>query len=69
VRLIDFSPAEKFLVTFSSQEAANPRDTQRVTLHVFETRSGKSLRKFEGPADDFFGASAAAAGMQWPIFR
>ena len=28
VRLIDFSPAEQFLVTYSSHEPANPRDTQ-----------------------------------------
>lgn len=28
VRLLDFSPSEKFLVTYSSHEPSNPRDTQ-----------------------------------------
>jgi len=26
VKLIDFSPSEKYLVTYSSQEPSNPRD-------------------------------------------
>ena len=28
VKLIDFSPGEKFMVTYSSHEPSNPRDTQ-----------------------------------------
>ena len=28
VRLIDFSPGEKYMVAYSSHEPSNPRDTQ-----------------------------------------
>eukprot|EP00897_Mesotaenium_endlicherianum_P005996 jgi/Mesen1/5424/ME000027S04793 len=67
VRLIDFSPGEKFLVTYSSHEPTNPRESQKVTLDVFETRSGKLLRDFKGPADEFAtGGAGGIAGVQWP---
>lgn len=70
VRLIDFSPGEKFMVTYSSHEPSNPRDTQRVTLNVFDVRSGKVLREFKGSADDFAtGGTGGVAGVSWPVFR
>ncbi|KAJ7527924.1 hypothetical protein O6H91_16G076300 [Diphasiastrum complanatum] len=70
VRFIDFSPSEKFLVTYSSHEPSNPRDTQRVTLNIFDVRSGKILREFKGSADDFAtGGTGGVAGVSWPVFR
>jgi len=70
VKLIDFSPGEKFLVTYSSHEPSNPRDTQRVTLNIFDVRSGKVLREFKGSADDFAtGGTGGVAGVSWPVFR
>lgn len=70
VKLIDFSPGEKFMVTYSSHEPSNPRDTQRVTLMVFDVRSGKVLREFKGSADDFAtGGTGGIAGVSWPVFR
>ncbi|GJP44939.1 hypothetical protein CLOM_g4337 [Closterium sp. NIES-68] len=70
VRLIDFSPGERFLVTYSSHEPANPRDTQKVVLNVFDSRTGRSMREFKGPADDFAtGGAGGVAGVQWPVFR
>lgn len=36
VKLIDFSPGERFLVTYSSHEPSNPRDTHvKVSLVIF----------------------------------
>ncbi|KAL3690224.1 hypothetical protein R1sor_016533 [Riccia sorocarpa] len=70
VQLIDFSPGEKYLVTYSSHEPSNPRDTQRVTLNIFDVRSGKVLREFKGSADDFAtGGTGGVAGVSWPVFR
>lgn len=70
VKLIDFSPGENFLVTYSSHEPSNPRDTQRVTLNIFEVRTGKVLREFKGSADDFAtGGTGGVAGVSWPVFR
>lgn len=46
VRLIDFSPAEKYLVTYSAQEPTNQRDSVTVTLHLQDVRSGRKLRTF-----------------------
>lgn len=34
VKLIDFSPGERFLVTYSSHEPSNPRDTHVNISHV-----------------------------------
>jgi translation initiation factor 3 subunit B len=70
VRLLDFSPGERYLVTYSSQEPSNPRDTQKVTLSIWEIRSGKKLREISGNANDFaVGGSGGVAGIQWPIFH
>ncbi|EFJ13839.1 hypothetical protein SELMODRAFT_446105 [Selaginella moellendorffii] len=70
VRLIDFSPSEKFLVTYSSHEPSNPRETQKVVLNVFDVRSGKSHREFKGSADEFAtGGTGGVAGVSWPVFR
>eukprot|EP00252_Welwitschia_mirabilis_P007655 TRINITY_DN1925_c0_g2_i1.p1 TRINITY_DN1925_c0_g2~~TRINITY_DN1925_c0_g2_i1.p1 ORF type:complete len:719 (+),score=135.17 TRINITY_DN1925_c0_g2_i1:149-2305(+) len=70
VRFIDFSPGEKFLVTYSSHEPSNPRDTQRVTLNIFDVRTGKVLREFKGSADDFAtGGTGGVSGVSWPVFR
>eukprot|EP00245_Coleochaete_scutata_P017412 TRINITY_DN8522_c0_g1_i1.p1 TRINITY_DN8522_c0_g1~~TRINITY_DN8522_c0_g1_i1.p1 ORF type:complete len:737 (-),score=206.49 TRINITY_DN8522_c0_g1_i1:368-2578(-) len=70
VRLIDFSPRERYLVTYSSHEPSNPRETQKVNLNVFDNRTGKSLRNFNGSADDFAtGGTGGVAGVAWPVFR
>ena len=44
VWLLDFSPCEKYLVTYSSQEPSNPREKASVLFNVFETRTGASLQ-------------------------
>ncbi|KAI5067602.1 hypothetical protein GOP47_0018130 [Adiantum capillus-veneris] len=70
VRLIDFSPSERFLVTYSSHEPSNPRDTQKVVLNVFDVRTGKILREFKGSADDYAtGGVGGVSGVSWPVFR
>ncbi|XP_008786288.2 eukaryotic translation initiation factor 3 subunit B-like [Phoenix dactylifera] len=70
VKLIDFSPGEKYLVTYSSHEPSNPRDTHRVILNIFDVRTGKVMRDFKGNADEFTtGGSGGVSGVSWPIFR
>lgn len=71
VQLIEFSPAEKFLMTYSSIEPTNPREKVQVLLNVFETRSGKKLRIFGGNMEDYaIGSSAGPGGaLRWPIFK
>ncbi|GBG62798.1 hypothetical protein CBR_g32387 [Chara braunii] len=70
VALLDFSPGERFLVTYSTHEPSNPRDTQKVLLNVFDIRSGKSLRQFQGSADDFATAAGGSlGGVPWPVFK
>ncbi|CAI9103409.1 OLC1v1001878C1 [Oldenlandia corymbosa var. corymbosa] len=68
VQLIDFSPGERFLVTFSRQASTNPRDTDRVVLNIFDVRTGKLMRDFKGSADEF-GGVGGATGVPWPVFR
>ncbi|KAL9225539.1 hypothetical protein vseg_001448 [Gypsophila vaccaria] len=70
VKLIDFSPGEKFIVTYSSHEPSNPRDTHRVVINIFDTRTGKVKRDFKGSADDFaVGGAGGLTGVSWPIFK
>ncbi|MCL7043372.1 hypothetical protein MKW94_026081 [Papaver nudicaule] len=70
VKLINFSPGEKYLVTYSSHEPSSPRETHRVVLNIFDVRTGKVMRNFEGSADDFaVGGTAEVSGFSWPYFR
>lgn len=71
VQLIEFSPAERYLMTYSSIEPANPREKVQVLLNVYDTRSGKKLRYFGGNMDEYaIGSSAGPGGaLRWPIFK
>ncbi|XP_015057434.1 eukaryotic translation initiation factor 3 subunit B [Solanum pennellii] len=70
VKLIDFSPGERYLVTYSSHEPSNPRDTHRVVLNIFDVRTGKVMRDFKGSADEFaVGGTGGVTGVSWPVFR
>eukprot|EP00798_Chlamydomonas_sp_ICE-L_P008193 gene8193-1455_t len=68
VRLLQYSPNEKYLVTYSSQEPNNPRESATVTFSIFEVRTGKKLRVFEGSADDYAAGSSGGA-LKWPVFK
>ncbi len=71
MRQLDYSPNEKYLLTFSSKEPTNPRDSASVTFNIFDTRTARKLRVFEGPTDEFaVGTSATGSGgLQWPVFK
>ncbi|XP_065858232.1 eukaryotic translation initiation factor 3 subunit B-like [Euphorbia lathyris] len=70
VKLIDFSPGEKYLVTYSSHEPSNPHDANRIVINIFDVRTGKIMRDFKGSADEFsIGGTGGVAGVSWPIFR
>lgn len=71
VRLIEFSPNERYLISYSSQEPSNPRESVTVSLIVFDVRSGRKLRVFEGAADEFAVGSSAGPGgaLKWPVFK
>ncbi|KAL6964896.1 Eukaryotic translation initiation factor 3 subunit B [Sarracenia purpurea var. burkii] len=70
VKIIDFSPGERYLVTYSSHEPSNPRDTHRVVLNIFDVRTGKVMRDFKGSADEFaVGGTGGVTGVSWPVFR
>ncbi|CAN1846912.1 Eukaryotic translation initiation factor 3 subunit B [Linum perenne] len=70
VKMIDFSPGEKYLVTYSSHEPSNPRDANRVLINIFDVRTGKVRRDFKGSADEFAaGGAGGVTGVPWPVFR
>ncbi|KAI3678157.1 hypothetical protein L6452_37439 [Arctium lappa] len=70
VKLIDFSPGEKYLVTYNSHEPSTPHDSHRVLLNIFDVRTGKVMRDFKGNADEFsFGGTRGFTGVSWPVFR
>ena len=54
------SPNEKYLVSYSSKEPTNPRDSVTVLFNIFDSRSARKLRMFEGTADEY-GTSGAGA--------
>ncbi|KAF2313046.1 hypothetical protein GH714_008883 [Hevea brasiliensis] len=60
VKLIDFSPGEKYLVTYIAMNQA---------ILVMQI-TGKVMRDFRGSADEFaIGGTGGVAGVSWPIFR
>ncbi|KAI3676754.1 hypothetical protein L1987_86370 [Smallanthus sonchifolius] len=70
VKLLDFSPGEKYLVTCSSHEPSNPGETHRVVLNIFDVRTGKVTRGFKGSADAFaIGGTGGFTGVSWPVFK
>lgn len=71
VRLVDFSPDEHFLVSYSSQQPANPRAEATVLFRVFDCRTGEMLREFSGAVSDYaVGIAAGPAGvLRWPVFK
>lgn len=71
VTRVDFSPGEKFLVTYSASEPAGPRDRATVTINVFDVRTGRKLRCFTGPADEWAvgAAGGGGGGPGWPLLK
>ncbi|QDZ23629.1 subunit B of translation initiation factor 3 [Chloropicon primus] len=75
VQLIDFSPCEKYLVSYSSQESPNPREAPMAVFNVSDLKSGQTLRSFQGKLDDFMvsgGENRPQGGegaLQWPLFK
>ncbi|GAV76581.1 RRM_1 domain-containing protein/eIF2A domain-containing protein [Cephalotus follicularis] len=70
VKLVDFSPGERYLVTYSSHEPSNPRDANRVVINIFDVRTGKVMRDFKGSADEFaIGGTGGVSGVSWPVLR
>lgn len=71
VRLIEFSPCEQYLITYSSIEPSNPREKAKVLLNVFDTKTGKKLRAFDNSVDEFAIGTAAGPGgaLRWPVFK
>ncbi|KAI4319101.1 hypothetical protein MLD38_032743 [Melastoma candidum] len=70
VELIDFSPGERYLVTYSSHAPSNPRDPKRIVINIFDVRLGKVMRDFKGSADDFaVGGPGGVTSVSWPVFK
>ena len=69
--MIEFSPCERYLVSYSSQEPSNPREKATVLFNVFDTRTGQKLRAFTGSVDDYAVGTAATSGgaLSWPVFK
>lgn len=69
--MIEFSPDEKYLITYSSREPSNPHEKAGLLLNVFDTHTGQKLRKFEGSIEEYaVGAAAGVDGsLKWPIFK
>ena len=71
VSYIEFSPDEKYLLSYSSREPTNPQEKAAMVVNVFDTQSGAKLRKFEGSVEEFAVGSAAMGdgSLKWPIFK
>mmetsp|Transcript_40368 Transcript_40368/g.89637 ORF Transcript_40368/g.89637 Transcript_40368/m.89637 type:complete len:721 (+) Transcript_40368:71-2233(+) len=69
VRLIDYSPNEKYMVTYSAQEPTGPRDNATVTFNIFDVRTGKKLRVFEGTAEEYAIGAGAGGALRWPVYK
>lgn len=70
VQRLAFSPCERYLYTFSELPPEG-RGPPSFLIHVFEVRSGKKLRSFDGPQSEHAVGAAARpdGGMAWPAFK
>lgn len=59
VQFIDFSPLEKYLVTFSPSHSAHSNTEEPKAIFVFDTRTGVKKRAF----------NTEQRSIIWPIFR
>ena len=66
-----FSACERYLYTFSELSPESARAAPGYMLSVFEVRSGRTLRVFEGSqAEHAVGSGARGdGGMVWPAFK
>lgn len=69
VQRLLISPCERFLLTFS--EFPDGRGRPHFVAHIWEVRTGRRLRTFDGPQEEYaVGALARPdGGMKWPAFR
>ncbi|KAI3955991.1 hypothetical protein MKW92_033480 [Papaver armeniacum] len=66
----NYTPGEKYLITYSSHEPSKPDyifKTHRVVLNIFDMKTGKIMRSFEGSANEF--AVGGVSRFSWPFFR
>jgi translation initiation factor 3 subunit B len=66
MRLLDYSPNEKYLMTYSSQEPTHPKENVKVCFIIFDTRTARKLRVFEGPADEY-AVGTSSTGVMFAI--
>ena len=71
VSYIEFSPDERYVLSYSSREPASPLEKAALQINVFDAQSGAKLRKFEGSIEEFAVGSAATGdgSLKWPIFK
>ena len=62
VSYIEFSPDEKYVLSYSSREPTTPLEKAALLVNVFDAQSGAKLRKFEGSIEEFAVGSAANWG-------
>lgn len=69
VQRLLISADERYLLTYS--EFPDNRGRPSFVAHIWHIRSGKRLRTFEGPHDEYAVGSMARQdkGMRWPAFR
>lgn len=68
VQRLAFSPCERYMLSFSEFPE---RNRPHFVAHVWELRTGKRLRTFDGPQDEYAVGTMARpdGGMKWPAFR
>ena len=68
---IAFSPCERYLLTYSEVPPKGGRGGPEFMLHVFDSRTGRKLRTFDGPQSDLAVGAAVRpdGGLRWPAFK
>lgn len=67
VMLIDFSPNEEYIVTWSPATRAT---NNRVVLRIFDVKNNRLMREFDGSPEEFsVDRSGGAGAMAWPLFK
>lgn len=71
MRFVEFSPDEKYILSYSSREPSNPNEKAGLLVNVYDCATGQKMRTFEGSIEEYAVGSAATAdgSLKWPIFK
>ncbi|CAI9095484.1 OLC1v1031448C2 [Oldenlandia corymbosa var. corymbosa] len=65
VKLFDFSPGEKYLVSYDISSSSTPKNEQTLVLRMFDVRTGRVVRSFRKNRDLLANGLPPGSSIRW----